>query len=202
VPDWTLQLRATGQQELVAGLKQVTRELNDQERATERQQKRTDALGKIRQKLNELAKQERKEVFDRLSTEEKLLKLEQQRERLQERMVRAQGNAYRTAALQLRMAQTNASIRGLQGGGEKGEGMLGRLGEVGAVVGRFFPAVAGLMGVASIFEKLKGTLERAKETSDIAQQLNLGTRDIAGVQAAGRRIKNWRAGARGRFVVA
>jgi hypothetical protein len=45
------------------------------------------------------------------------------------------------------------------------------------------------MGVASIFEKLKGTLERAKETSDIAQQLNLGTRDIAGVQAAGRRIK-------------
>lgn len=160
--DWILNMGVTGQEKLVGTLKDVTRELNEADKAADRQRRRLEAINTYRRRAGELARQERREAFQRLSAEEQLLRLQRQRERIQERMTRAHGNELRTAALRVRLAETEARIRqhappvispGVPGGALSG--MMGamagslaqRLG--GGMLGGFIGAAGGPIGIAA-----------------------------------------------------
>lgn len=181
MPDWNLNITATGQEKAVRALNEVKKEMNEADKSAERQGKRLEQINKHRQISANLARQERKEAFERLSTEEKLLRLQTQRERIQERLVRAQGNELRSAALGARLAQTNAQIRGLTpaavGGGIGG--VLGRFtaGAGGALAG-FLGPLAGFAGLAGIIGSVRHSLEQANRFKDIQEQFDLPLSDI------------------------
>lgn len=175
-------LSATGREQLVSGLKEVTKELNEADKATERQQKRMEAAARWRKQAGVLAKAERTEAFQRLATEEKLVRLQAQRERIQLRIAQAQGNEYRTAALMVRLRQTEAGIRGLRTPGGGGAFMGGMMG-AGALRGLLGP-LSALTGITSLVSLLRSQFRESDSLADIGQQYGLQPGDVLRTQRA------------------
>ena len=193
MPDFPININVTGQEKTVDQLKQITKELNEADKAADRELRRQQQINKDRQTSANLARQERKETFERLSTEEKLLRLQQQRERTQERLARAQGNELRSAALAARLAQTNSQIRGLTpataaGGAAAGVGIGGLWGRfasgAGGALSGFLGPLAGLSGLAGIIASVRHSLEESNRLKDIQEQFDLPLSDILKTRSA------------------
>ena len=190
MPDWILNLGMTGAENLTSGLKKVTSDLNEAAKAAEKQRKHAETINLLEKRLSNLAREERKQAFDRLSVEEKILKLQQQRERIQERLTRAQGNEYRTAALQVHLRQTDRQLQLAQG---EVPGFLGRV--KGALQagwgGAFLGGLAGGGIAASIqqaigtaFSKFREALNEGKEIKDVAEAARITPRDVLRLRRA------------------
>lgn len=188
--EWILHLGVTGQESLAASLKTITRELNDAEKASMRQKRVMEATARFRERSASLARQERRDAFDRLSSEQKLLRLQQQREKIVERLARAQGNDLRTAALRLRLAQIDPAIRGLGGGGGGGflggamGGMLGR-GGGGGMLSRLVPGLGAAFGVTALYQQVRGLFGEADMLSDLAEQYGMKRSQLFQVRRGG-----------------
>lgn len=126
--------------------------------------RRVKSLDRISAASARLARQERAEALSRLSLEEQLQRLLRRREAITGRLVDAQGNAYRTAVLNLGGRQLDAAIRGVRGRMGQTQGASGAIRDwLGGTGGyytrrelfelagfRGFAATAGARGLGSL----------------------------------------------------
>lgn len=140
---------------------------------------------RFRQSLAALSRQERQEAFARLSTEEKMTKLTERRAFLERQMLRAQqqGNAYRSAALRLSMAQVSGQMAAL------GPTGLARIaGQAGQQIKGFFsgiglPVGLGIAGIGAGLALLVRSIERSVEQSAILADNIEDTADMLGLHS-------------------
>lgn len=126
---------------------------------------------RFRRDLANLSRQERRETFSRLSTEQQLSRLTERRLFIERQIVRAQqaGNAYRVGALRLSLANVSGQIAGI------GPTGLSRfLGQAGGQIAGFFGGLGmgavgglGLAGLGASIGMLVRNIERSVEESGI-----------------------------------
>ncbi|MHC1762924.1 MAG: hypothetical protein AB9869_01275 [Verrucomicrobiia bacterium] len=180
--DWILNMGVTGQEKLVGTLKDVTRELNEADKAADRQRRRLEAINSYRRRAGELARQERREAFQRLSAEEQLLRLQKQREQIQQRLTRAGQNEYRAAALRLKLSQTEAQIRAVTPTSAFGGGMMG--GMLGGLGGRMMAGLGGMVGLGALVSSINRRLEEADRLKDTADITGMSLKEVLRVREA------------------
>jgi hypothetical protein len=165
-----------------AAAKKAASELNALDKFESKSRKNQQLLLSNEKQTLQLAKQQRREAFDKLSVEEKTNKLLAQRSKLlmlQERM-QARGNVVAASSHKLALAQTNAQLKGLQGQG----GILGAFnsfkgGLSGGMMAGGIAGAAGGAGMAVAQALLEGIAIRAR-------QIMMAPFNIAG--AAGRMV--------------
>lgn len=164
-----------------AGARKVAKDLDE----LEAKERRIEAMRKGSLKFDEqkarLAREARKDRFEALGHEEKMLRLARQREVVEQRLARSQasGNRYRSAALQLRGAQLGAEIGANAGTTPpmlgRNQGILNKFGGtlnsllpglgsgLGASMAAGGPVGIGAAGAAAGVYGLRSVIEHAQE---------------------------------------
>ncbi len=152
------------------------------EETTDRLNKQRDLVKKYTQERASMAKAERKETFNALTNEEKMVRLARQRLDLERHLARAreQNNSVRERALRLSMARNQIST-GMVGAGTSGAAgaFLGALSATGLIRGASIGAIFTALGGAA-----KSALSFADEMSDLAEQLGVSRREIIEITKA------------------
>jgi len=149
---------------------------------TDRLNKQRDLVKKYTQERAGMAKAERRETFNALTNEEKMVRLARQRLDLERHLARAreQNNSVRERALRLSMARNQIST-GMVGAGTSGAAgaFLGALSATGLIRGASIGAIFTALGGAA-----KSALSFADEMSDLAEQLGVSRREIIEITKA------------------
>ncbi len=152
------------------------------EETTDRLNKQRDLVKKYTQERAGMAKAERRETFNALTNEEKMVRLARQRLDLERHLARAreQNNSVRERALRLSMARNQIST-GMVGAGTSGAAgaFLGALSATGLIRGASIGAIFTALGGAA-----KSALSFADEMSDLAEQLGVSRREIIQITKA------------------
>lgn len=149
---------------------------------TDRLNKQRDLVKKYTQERAGMAKAERRETFNALTNEEKMVRLARQRLDLERHLARAreQNNSVRERALRLSMARNQIST-GMVGAGTLGAAgaFLGALSATGLIRGASIGAIFTALGGAA-----KSALSFADEMSDLAEQLGVSRKEIIEITRA------------------
>jgi len=148
--DLILRIKADGTVETGAQLDKLATKINQAYSS-----KQMAAQKHWQTELADSARKQRKDVFDRLSAEEKLLKLTERRSHIEARLIRArtEGNQYRATAMQTQLSRINTQMAGLGSTGFFG-GIANAMGfgsGTGGLAGAFTGgALGGMVGAAIV----------------------------------------------------
>lgn len=176
----------------------------DDEAKAKRQEDAAKKISALAQQQSVIARKARQDAFARLSVEERFVRLQEQRLRLERFIARAeaQGNTYRAQALRLRLAQVGAAMPGLQSPGFFGAlrsgfgsmasgsmwGGAAAGGFGGAAIGGAIGSVLGMaaMAVVSSFKDVAlSGVRLAENLGDMAEQLGTTREELLRIRQAG-----------------